>query len=275
MSSKRIGAIVVIVIVLSVVGVLLPAMLYVRQHARQQEMVNRMKNTCLAAHLCHDVHKLLPPSYDKYGDIKFPASIHVHLLQFIEQNGHKQYVHGKGDPWMSIAAYSTSLDPSLEQTEGVQNFAANLRAFANSGVSTRFDADMPALKEVEPGDSSLNRTFTDGTSNTIGFATKYAECGSGGSWYAAPPNSRCAAFFGQNAARKPADAADSTATFQVAPTQADCLCQPLMAQSFSPTKLWVCTVDASVPAITPDVSAEFWNRALCPNDGPVPELGGW
>src|SRR5207244_2701002 len=87
----------------------------------------------------------------------------------------------------------------------VQNFAANLRAFSDKGYKTPFEANMPPLAAVEPGAASLPKSFPDGTANTIAFITKFAECGDGGSRYAAAPDSKFAAFFGQDAAQGPAD----------------------------------------------------------------------
>jgi hypothetical protein len=88
----------------------------------------------------------------------------------------------------------------------------------------------------------------------------------GGSKYAAEANSKFAAFFGQNAAQKPAHASDETATYQLQPAGKDCRTSPLMAQAFAKSLL-VGLGDGSVRAISPTMSAETWNRALCPNDG--------
>ena len=143
-----------------------------------------------------------------------------------------------------------------------------MRVFADSGLKTKYNENMPALKAVEPGSASIQRSFRDGTSNTIAFATKYGYCGEGGgSRYAAAPNSKYAAFFGQNAATMKADPADLKATFQLNPDGKQCLTSPLMAQSFNKKGLIIGLADSVVRTLSPKLSAETWNRAVQPNDG--------
>src|SRR5262249_34401722 len=118
-------------------------------------------------------------------------------------------------------------------------------------------------------------TFANGTSNTICFATKFAACSQassvagvviqGGSRYDANPTSPFAAFFGENAAEKPAHPSDPDAAFQLAPRGGDYLVWPLMAQSFSRQGLAVARADGSVRDFLPDVSPDIWNQVLQPN----------
>src|SRR5262249_37085875 len=156
----------------------------------------------------------LPPAYDKFFDYKFPASVHVYLLPFLEHDKlykefNKQMGKG-GTADKEIGVFRASEDGSAtgEQPKGVQNFAANLRAFADIGHKTPHDKNLPAPKAVAPGATRIPASFPDGLSNTIFFATKIAACADGGSKYAAEANSKFAAFFGQNAAQKPAHASD-------------------------------------------------------------------
>src|SRR5262249_7591489 len=150
-------------------------------------------------------------------------------------------------------------DVSQNDGAGIQNLAANLRVFSEKGVDTKFDANMPALAGIEPGNSAIPRTFSDGTSNTILFAAKYGQCKACASCYAAAPNSAFAAFFGQNAATRKAHPSDPTATFQAQPTADQCLTTPLMAQSMSVSGLQVGFGDGSVALINPDISPRTWN----------------
>ena len=201
----------------------------------------------------------------------FPATIHVHLLPYIEQdNLYKSYLTQQGGGGSGNAIVSSFNSPSDESTQnqaGVQNLAANLRVFSGHGFNTRYDAVLPPLAKVGPGPEASIRDIGDGTSNTIAFATKYAVCGEGGSLYAAAPSSPFAAFVGQNPAAKPAHPSDATATFQLRPGQQDCLVSPLLAQSFGTSGLSVALLDGSVRMIDPTMSAETWNRAMQPNDG--------
>jgi hypothetical protein len=129
---------------------------------------------------------------------------------------------------------------------------------------------MAALGKTEAGRASLPKTFRDGTSNTILFATKYGFCGeNGGSRYASAPSTRTAAFFGQNHAQVKAHPSDKTATFQLRPEGKECCTNPLMAQSFTKAGMPVGIGDGSVRIVSPDLTARTWNCAVQPNDGQV------
>ena len=252
----------------------LPAVQVLREAAGNQQTVNNLKQMGLAIHFANDTHRKLPPAYDKFANSPVAASVHVHLMPFVNQNNaYKAYMEnqGKGEvATVKIKEFLAPDDPSVkDKTVGIQNFAANLRVFATTGNKTKYDADMPELKATEPGNAAIPRTFTDGTSNTIVFATKYGICGDGGSKYAAEPNSKFAAFFGQNAAKMKAHPSDTTATYQLSPGPKECACSPLMAQSFSKKGLIVALADGSVRTLSPGLSAQTWNCALQPNDGMV------
>jgi hypothetical protein len=259
-----------------IIGIILLGLIFckgqrVREAPVMTQTKNELKYLSLACHGANDVFKRLPPAFDKFGQMQFPASVHVHLLPFIEEDKlYKEYLAqgGKGEVTEQIVeTFIRPVDPSLKSKAGVQNHAANLRIFADKGSETRFDADMPALGAIEPGNPGIPRTFVDGTSNTIVFATKMAECGQGGSRYAAAPDSPFAAFFGQNAARKKAHPSDPQATFQAQPGAGQCLTTPLMAQSMSVSGLSVGMGDGSVRLINLNLSPRTWNLAVQPNDG--------
>ena len=50
-----------------------------------------------------------------------------------------------------VGTFIAQEDPSSRDKNlaGVQNFAANLRAFSDKGIKTRYSADMPALRMVD------------------------------------------------------------------------------------------------------------------------------
>ena len=276
---NAIELVVVIVLVFIILGALLVALKNFSDHERRSiswragpQTYNNLKQLSLACHSFHDVYKKLPPAFDKAGEMNFPASVHVHLLPFIEQdNLYKVYLaqEGKGD-WDKyiIPPFIAPQDVTqINSGAGHQNLAANLRVFSDKGLATKFDADMPALAGIEPGKASMPNSIPDGTSRTIFFTTKYGNCKDGGSRFVAAPDSEFAAYFGQNAAVKKADPNDPGGTFQNQPTREQCLITPLMAQGMSISGLQVGLGDGSVALINPDISPRTWNLLAQPNDG--------
>jgi prepilin-type N-terminal cleavage/methylation domain-containing protein len=259
-------AVVAVVLTIAVVGIRKN-----REAAARAHTTNNLKHIVLSIHGFNDAYRKLPPAYEIFPPIlDFPASTHVYITPFIESsNFFREYRdnRGKGQwknyPWPTFQAWD---DPTASDGNGVQNYPANLRAFSHKGLNTKFDADMPALAEIEPGSASIPASFTRGTSTTILFATKYARCQDGGSRYAEAPNAKFAAFFGQNAARVPADPSDATATFQLNPNDANCLTSPLMAQSFSSSGISIGMADGSARFLSAGLSAHTWNLALQPTE---------
>src|SRR5262249_17919088 len=280
MSSKRANALVVIVRVAVGLTLLAAPDSHARAAANRQETADRMRKLGQAMLSCNDAHGRLPPAYDAFADIRYPASLHVHLLRYLEGDAlYQSYLHkGQGESDARFARFQSPSDPSLGTGAGGQNYAANLRVFSDAGVASYGGQFTPVpVAAVMPGSARIPGTFINGTSNTICFATKFAACGQassvagvviqGGSRYDANPTSPFAAFFGENAAEKPAHPSDPDAAFQLAPRGGDYLVWPLTAQSFSRQGLAVAMGDGSVRDIWPAVSPNTWNTALQPNCG--------
>jgi hypothetical protein len=272
---NAIELVVVVVIVFILLGLVLVVLKIQRQNRdigdNEAVTANRLKGLALACHKVNHVFKRLPPAFDQYGQIKFPASVHVHLLPYIGGDDlYKMLLKHKDDgqlPKNVVQQYNSLEDYTQTRDDGFQNFAANLRVFSDKGIATRFDANLPALAGVEPGKASIPGSFPDGTSNTILFTTKLGYCQDGGSRYVAAPDSKFAAFFGQNAAMTTATPADPRSTFQLRPLANECLITPLLAQSMSNRGISVALADGSVRFINPNISPRTWNLALQPNDG--------
>src|SRR6266542_4399754 len=255
---------------LLVLGLLAPAIYAAcQQPAARTATINNLKQIAIALHAHNDTFKKLPPAYDKALGFKTNATVHVYILPYVEQGPlYNQYLQqgGGGDrEKVEIGVFVSPLDnTNPKPPSGIQNFAANLRVFGNS--TAKYDAPVP-LADTMNANARIPGSFPDGTSNTIVFATKYGVCGKGGSRYASPPKSDTAAFFGQNPATVKADPADPKATFQHQPSAKQCLCSPLMAQSYEKAGLLVALADGSTRTLNPNLSPQTWNVALHPSDG--------
>ena len=261
---------VILAIIAILLALLLPAVAKVREAAGRTQTMNSLKQIGLALHSTNDVYKRLPPAFDKFGQVT--GSVHVHILPYLEQAAlYNMFTAEKSAAPAAkvlIRTYVSPLDRTFnEKLEGPQNFAANLRVFATSGVQTAYDKDLPEPKAVEPGNARIPATFLDGTSNTIWYSTKILVCGDGGSKFASAPNTKTAAFFGQNHAQEKASPDDPKATFQSDPNPKQCLCSPLMAQSFSRQIIICALADGSVRSVAASISPKTWNTALHPSEG--------
>lgn len=252
---------VVIAIIAILIGLLLPAVQKVREAAARTQDNNNLKQIALATHNYHDAFMRLPVAFDGV------RSIHHLLLPYVEQdNLFKAY-----NAVTRVPPYNSPSDNTNDGTTGgYQNYAANIRVF---GGASNFQQAMPITAIMN---SRRTLQFQDGTSNTIFFATKYAVCGSGGSFYDPNPSSTLGAFFGANAAIGIATAATSansggTAIFQITPTDVNCDGTPsAVPQAFySSAGVQVALGDGSVRSISTGVSIPTWVYAVNPTDGQV------
>lgn len=256
--------------------VIFPPLVTVRGSSCDCQTINNLKQMSLALHSFNDVHKRLPPAFDKSSWVNFEVSLHVQLLPFIEQEPlFKAYVAKAMPPGKTtlddetVSPFLNPCDWSIPDSKGWQNFGANLRVFSTKGFETSHSLALPPLSRIEPGTGGIPRSFTDGTSNSIVFSTRFGLCGNGGSRYAAAPDSPFGAYIGETVATIPAAPADARATFLDSPRREQCMAVPFMAHSFQKRGLMIGLGDGSVRVLAPSISPETWNRAMQPNDGLV------
>jgi len=215
---------VVIAIIGTLMGLLLPAVQKVREAAASTRCKSNLHQLAIAAHDCNDTLGRLPPMAGTFGNAYY-APLFFHLLPFIEQEpvakmaawlDYTAFV-GKRSPnpattinigviwptWDSvdvsnhtflrqtrIQVYQCPSDPSLHNCldwcDGDASYAGNFQVFGDPGKVPNSN-NFWLLEPAFDGGARIPATFTDGTSQTIVFAEKYARCdgaGSpGGTWW--------------------------------------------------------------------------------------------
>ena len=268
---------VILAIIAILLGLLIPAIRKVNEAAERARKMNNLKQVLLATHSIHDVYGQFPPASGTLGDVK-DRTISVHMLPFVEQLPlWQQIMNTKKVPTdVRISTYNVEKDPSTMDFARVQNYCANVRVFTDEGVNTQWDK-VVKLKETMPCTTRLASTFTDGTSNTIAFATRYAAaekvsekgqsktpCG----YYDLPLANNGGSFFGATPMVGKASAA-SASGWQMMPTlaQVNCSATVGMAHAFDKAGILVGIADGSVRFVAPSISSQTWNYAMQPNDG--------
>jgi prepilin-type N-terminal cleavage/methylation domain-containing protein len=327
---------VVIAIIAILIGLLLPAVQKIREAANRMKCQNNLKQQALACHNCNDTYGRMPPQAATFGGAYY-APLYFHLLPFIEQdNVYKSAswmnwgaavgqtnpnpanninlgviwptwdsVNVSGNTWLRqtrIPIYQCPSDPSLNHgldwQPGDASYAGNFLVFGGmQNVTTKPSGSN--YETVWDGQANIPATFTDGQSNTILFAHKYARCdgtGSpGGTWWmrgvfhglssasGGPstggqqdsfPGDRLSAVFGGGRSRDEIIITGPASKFQVQPalplnTAANGgKCDRRLA-STPHSVMQAALADGSVRVISANISPATWYAALTPASGEV------
>jgi prepilin-type N-terminal cleavage/methylation domain-containing protein len=293
---------VVIAIIAVLIGLLLPAVQKVREAANRMKCGNNLRQLGLAAHQYHDVNQHLPPGigYTPLVAGGVWGGHWFHLLPYLEQGD--LYNSALGPVALStgpITLYcpinnnvyrqpvKTLLCPSDPSVDPSGVVAVNGISWGAScyAVNSQVSAPTPG----DPQGKTRLADITDGTSNTILYAEKYARCTStsraldGGSLWAYcasrvfdlpppmnPPFKPFPAgfaigggYFGNPFVPGPGS------KFQVQPTPFLGNCDPTRAATAHPGGMLVCLADGSVRPLAPSISGTTWWAAVTPSGGEV------
>jgi prepilin-type N-terminal cleavage/methylation domain-containing protein len=190
---------VVIAIIGVLIGIVLPAVQRVREAANRAKCENNLKQLGLAAHMCHDANRKLPPALGWYPGTASGANgpAVFDLLPNVEQNNlfassprdavGNYYSFDRNSPSTAYSAGVTILlcpsDPSIGP-DGVADLSNDFPQWPRWGASCYaanyavfgggYDAN--GNPNRWQGEGTIPQSIPDGTSTTILFAEKYAVC---------------------------------------------------------------------------------------------------
>jgi prepilin-type N-terminal cleavage/methylation domain-containing protein len=296
---------VVIAIIAVLIGLLLPAVQKVREAASRVKCGNNLRQLGLAAHHYHDAHRHFPPGIGYYPAAQNGAfgTYFFHLLPYVEQDNlyaralgsvpfpppdgpTAGYYPGNNNVYSQrVATFLCPSDPSVGSDGivtvnglpfGASCYAPNARVVAPNG----------------PQGKARLADITDGTSNTILHAEKYARCSNtamvpafrdGGTawaycasdffpWLPPPMNLPPQAFppgfaIAALAARGAPDAVGPGSKFQAQPTEGNC--DPTRTSTAHTGGIQVGLADGSVRTLAPSMSGTTWWAAVTPAGGEV------
>jgi type II secretory pathway pseudopilin PulG len=307
---------VVIAIIAVLIGLLVPAVQKVREAASRTQCCNNLKQLGLAAQNYHDVYKHLPPGIGYYPTAKNGAfgTYSFHLLPYLDQDPLYRssfgvvtfpppdgptavYYPGNNNVYAQrVPVFLCPSDPSVGPdgvvtvdgvTFGASGYAPNAMVNAINDLTANPPSGNPQ------GKTRLTH-ITDGTSNTILHAEKYARCslagvapplGDGGNawayctspvfaWQPAPMTLPPKAFYPgfaivALAGRGAPNAIGAGSIFQVQPSPYLGNCDPLRASTAHPGGIQVGLADGSVRTLAATMSGATWWATVTPSAGEV------
>jgi prepilin-type N-terminal cleavage/methylation domain-containing protein len=322
---------VVIAIIAILIGLLVPAVQKVREAAARTQCINNLKQWGVAAHNCHDTYKKFPPALGIFPGTAqtltpgagFGNGLFF-FLPYIEQGtlfnnslnnttlGVNCYYPGNNMTGTKIPVYSQPMsvftcpsDPTTSDGTvniggvvwGASSYGFNAIAFAAPGNIIAYSPNNPGYTVVNGNYNPVGHTritsITDGTSNTILAAHRYAACTNpsvtalgmnGGSvWaYSALSSPKLPAPMQPNpqplypgvqipfflAYPGAGTCVGWPSLFQVQPVAGNC--NPYIASTPHTGAMPLLMFDASVQIVSPGISGQTWWEAFTPNGGEVP-----
>ena len=302
---------VVIAIIAVLIGLLVPAVQRVREAANRIKCANNLKQLGLAAHHYHDVNGHLPPGIGYYP----PAggafgTWFFHLLPYVEEENLYSsalglvpfpppdgptavYYPGNKNVYSKrVEVFLCPSDPSVG-SDGVvmiNGFSFGASCYGHNALLAG-QSDLTTIPfKTNPQGKTRFADITDGLTNTILHAEKYARCTNttmapqfrdGGSVWAytagppfpwqPPPMTLPAKPFQAGfcivalANLGASDAIGPGSKFQVQPREGNC--DPTRAATAHSGGIHVGLADGSVRTLSPSMSGETWWAAVTPRRG--------
>jgi prepilin-type N-terminal cleavage/methylation domain-containing protein len=295
---------VVIAIIAILIGLLLPAVQKVREAAARSTSQNNLKQIALACQSCGDSYGgAMPPLFSPGGIAtgafgSAPGTLHFFLLPYMEQN--PLFQQGYTNTYAAVVKpYQASLDSTSQNglatttpsNWAATNYGANAVVFGNatagvvSGVPTTltFNTVGTVANSQYYGRPNMPGTFADGTSNTVLFAEKKANCSAGpnggGTAFAAGVATSAGVSTNPSGSTSPYwlpafnYIAGTTAAAAFPPIQAQTspanACNSVQAHALSAGGTQVAMGDGSVRNVTTSISQLTWSIVLTPQGGEV------
>jgi type II secretory pathway pseudopilin PulG len=285
---------VVIGVIAVLIALLVPAVQKVRSAAARARSLNHLKQMALACQTFHDANETLPPAQGAMRPGRgVIGPVHFHILDYIEQgpvlrNAQRPGGYARWDVngtfGKVIPTYLSPSDPTV--TTGQADLGAlwaeasygyNFQVFGNGRLTGSSDVALgnPNTTNIAFwfGRTRLS-AIQDGTSNTVMFAEKIAQCGrwlapvDGASLWSCEFHQRRPGFAINGAA---ANSTGPGSLFQVSPDPATCDWN--LASTASSTAILVALCDGGARPLAASTSPAVWWSALQPNDGG--NLGEW
>jgi prepilin-type N-terminal cleavage/methylation domain-containing protein/prepilin-type processing-associated H-X9-DG protein len=276
---------VVIAIIALLIGLLLPAIQHVREAAARIRCTNSLRQLALAAHHAHDTNQTLPPGVGYWPGANAYGTLHFHLLPYLEQQPLYQRSYFAGFYFVANnQVYSAPLkflicpsDPSapaegqahdtVGNTWGVSSYAANVQIVCRVAANGRMIS--PDYHARLPG------SISDGLSNTILLAEKYAQCANnnypagGNFWGYYYTGANLQPFHPGFVISWNGYSIGPSSKFLVNPTPFNGNCDPTLASSAHSGGIPVAFADGSTRFLSTSITLYTWWYLCTPNGGEV------